>query len=109
FRLVVFSLSLCFSYPHSVCIEIYTLSLHDALPILREIMRIEFSDEDEEKGRKYFSKLMKLNKKSVYKIPGPVDLKFLNVFYKQFRDDNKELDYKPFDALKWNATNYIFV
>jgi polyphosphate kinase len=74
---------------------------------LREIMRIEFSDEDEEKGRKYFSKLMKLNKKSVYKIPGPVDLKFLNVFYKQFRDDNKELVYKPFDALNWNTSNNI--
>lgn len=73
---------------------------------LREIMRIEFSDEDEEKGRKYFSKLMKLNKKSVYKVPGPVDLKFLNIFYKKFRD-HKDLVNQPFEALDWNKSHNI--
>lgn len=74
---------------------------------LREVMRVEFSGEDEEKGRKYFTKLLGINRKSVYKIPGPVDLKFLTGLYKRYRD-HKDLIFPPFDALEWNdATNIL--
>lgn len=73
---------------------------------LREIMRVEFDSEDEEKGRKYFTKLMGIEKKSVYKIPGPVDLKFLTILYKKYRD-NPNLVFKPFKALQWNDSHNI--
>ncbi len=73
---------------------------------LREIMRVEFSGEDEEKGRKYFTKLMGISRKSVYKIPGPVDIKFLTTLFKKYRD-HKELVFAPFDALQWNDNNNI--
>ncbi|KRO00075.1 polyphosphate kinase 1 [Companilactobacillus kimchiensis] len=68
---------------------------------LREIMRVEFSGEDEQKGREYFSKLLGINKKGVYKIPGPVDLKFLGGFFKRYKS-HEDMVFPKFNALKWN-------
>ena len=73
---------------------------------LRDVMRVEFSGDDETKGREYFSKLLNISKKSVYKIPGPVDLKFLNNFYKLYKD-RSDYVYPPVDALKWNPSKNI--
>ncbi|PMD73077.1 polyphosphate kinase 1 [Companilactobacillus nuruki] len=73
---------------------------------LREVMRVEFSGNDESKGRDYFAKLLNITKKSVYKIPGPVDLKFLNNFYKLYKD-HSDVVFPPVDALKWNSNKNI--
>lgn len=73
---------------------------------LRDVMRVEFSGEDEAKGREYLAKLLNISKKSVYKIPGPVDLKFLNIFYKLYKD-HPDFVFPPVDALKWNPSKNI--
>lgn len=73
---------------------------------LREIMRVEFSGEDEQKGREYFSKLLGINKKGVYKIPGPVDLKFLGGFFKRYKT-HKDMVFPKFKALEWNSSKNI--
>ena len=71
---------------------------------LRKITRVEFACNGDKKGREYFAKLLNISKKSVYKIPGPVDLKFLGNIFKLYRD-HSDLVFPPFDALKWNKTN----
>lgn len=73
---------------------------------LRDVMRVEFAGEDEEKGRQYFAKLLGISKKSVYKIPGPVDLKFLGKIFKLYKN-HPDMVFPPFEALKWNKSNDI--
>ncbi|CAJ1189183.1 Polyphosphate kinase [Companilactobacillus paralimentarius] len=71
---------------------------------LRKITRVEFSDNGDKKGREYFAKLLDISKKSVYKIPGPVDLKFLGNIFKLYKN-HPDLVFPPFDALQWNKSN----
>lgn len=52
---------------------------------LRKIMRVEFDGDEEKKGRSYFTKLFDISRKSVYKIPGPVDIRFLNTLVKNYK------------------------
>jgi len=73
---------------------------------LREVMRVEFAGEDEKKGREYFAKLLGISKKSVYKIPGPVDLKFLGKIFKLYKQ-HADMVFPPFKALKWNPSKNI--
>lgn len=73
---------------------------------LRDIMRVEFTSKNGKKGRDYFAKLFKINKDSVYKIPGPVDLKFLNGIFKKYKD-HPDLVFPPFKALQWNQSQDI--
>ncbi|HIY93299.1 polyphosphate kinase 1 [Companilactobacillus sp. HBUAS56275] len=73
---------------------------------LRNIMRVEFACNGESHSREYFAKLFDISKKSVYKIPGPVDIKFLNTLFKRYRD-HAELVFPPFKALKWNPSKNI--
>lgn len=71
---------------------------------LRKITRVEFSCNGDKKGREYFAKLLNISKKSVYKIPGPVDLKFLGNIFKLYKD-HPDLVFPPFQALQWNKAN----
>ncbi|WP_334352834.1 polyphosphate kinase 1 [Companilactobacillus sp. HBUAS56257] len=73
---------------------------------LRKIMRVEFDGDEEKKGRNYFTKLFDISKKSVYKIPGPVDLRFLNTLVKKYKN-HSELVFSPFKALQWNPSKNI--
>ncbi|MQS75294.1 polyphosphate kinase 1 [Lactobacillus halodurans] len=73
---------------------------------LRKITRVEFADNGDKKGRDYFADLFDINKKSVYKIPGPVDLKFLTSFRKTYKS-NQDLVFPPFKALAWNESKNI--
>ena len=72
---------------------------------LRKITRIEFAA-DGSRGRSYFAQLFGISKKSVYKIPGPVDLKLLNGFFKLYKSQ-KNLVFAPFTANKWNESKNI--
>ncbi|MBL3531639.1 polyphosphate kinase 1 [Companilactobacillus zhachilii] len=73
---------------------------------LRKITRVEFSENGDKKGREYFAKLLNISKKSVYKIPGPVDLKFLGNIFKLYKN-HADLIFPPFEALQWNKSNNI--
>ncbi len=73
---------------------------------LREMMRVEYSCDGEKGGREFFSDLFGISKKAVYKIPGPVDLKLLNGFFKRYKN-NPELVFPPFKALQWNPSKNI--
>jgi len=73
---------------------------------LRKITRVEFTCNGQKDSRNYFAKLFGISKKSVYKIPGPVDLKLLNGFFKRYKG-NADLVFPPFKELKWNKSNNI--
>lgn len=73
---------------------------------LRKIMRVEFAGDEEKRGRNYFTKLFDISKKSVYKIPGPVDIRFLNTLFKRYKN-HSDLIFAPFKALKWNPSKNI--
>ncbi|AUI72261.1 polyphosphate kinase 1 [Companilactobacillus alimentarius] len=73
---------------------------------LRKIMRVEFAGDEEKRGRNYFTKLFDISKKSVYKIPGPVDIRFLNTLFKRYKN-HSDLVFAPFKALKWNPSKNI--
>lgn len=73
---------------------------------LRKITRVEFACNGDKKGREYFAKLFNISKKSVYKIQGPVDLKFLNTIFKMYKD-HPALVSAPFEGLQWNSSNDI--
>lgn len=73
---------------------------------LRKIMRVEFAGDEEKRGRNYFTKLFDISKKSVYKIPGPVDIRFLNTLFKRYKN-HSDLFFAPFKALKWNPSKNI--
>ncbi|WP_125770832.1 polyphosphate kinase 1 [Companilactobacillus furfuricola] len=50
----------------------------------RKVTRVEFECAGP-RGRSYFAGLFGISKKSVYKIPGPIDLKLLNSFFKKYK------------------------
>lgn len=70
-----------------------------------KIMRVEFSCAGP-RGRSYFAALFGISKKSVYKIPGPVDLKLLNQLFKKYKH-NAHLVFPPFREHQWNTSKNI--
>lgn len=73
---------------------------------LRKITRVEFACDGDKGGREYFAKLLNISKKSVYKIPGPVDIRFVGAFYKRYKD-HADLVFPKFRALEWNDSKNI--
>ncbi|MCH4008543.1 polyphosphate kinase 1 [Companilactobacillus sp.] len=71
----------------------------------RKITRVEFWC-DGPRGRSYFSQLFQISKKSVYKIPGPVDLKLLDGFFKLYKH-RSNLVFPKFNARKWKDSKNI--
>ncbi|WP_125568678.1 polyphosphate kinase 1 [Companilactobacillus insicii] len=71
----------------------------------RKITRVEFYS-PEHKGRSFFAGLFGLSKKSVYAIPGPLDLKFLDKLFKRYKNQ-KNLIFPSFEGLEWKPTQNI--
>lgn len=71
----------------------------------RKITRVEFECAGP-RGRSYFAALFGLSKKSVYKIPGPIDLKLLNGFFKKYKDQ-PNLVFAKFRPRKWKEKKDI--
>lgn len=72
----------------------------------RKITRVEFYS-PEHKGRSFFAGLFGLSKKSVYAIPGPLDLKFLDKLFKRYKKQSN-LIFPSFKGLDWKPTQNIF-
>ncbi|WP_025024582.1 polyphosphate kinase 1 [Companilactobacillus nodensis] len=72
----------------------------------RKITRVEFYS-PEHKGRSFFAGLFGLSKKSVYAIPGPLDLKFLDKLFKRYKNQSK-LIFPSFQGLEWKPSQNIF-
>lgn len=66
----------------------------------RKITRVEFECAGP-RGRSYFAELFGISKKSVYKIPGPIDLKLLNGFFKKYKQQ-ANLVFPKFRPRVWN-------
>ncbi len=71
----------------------------------RKITRVEFTC-DGPRGRSYFAQLFEISKKSVYKIPGPVDLKYLDALFKRYKK-RPNLVFPPFRQRKWKESKNI--
>lgn len=72
---------------------------------LRKITRVEFQCEGP-RGRSYFASLFGVNKKSVYKIPGPVDLKLLDRFFKLYKN-RSNLVFPKFRERQWKENKDV--
>ncbi|WP_125764068.1 polyphosphate kinase 1 [Companilactobacillus hulinensis] len=71
----------------------------------RKITRVEFYS-PEHKGRSFLSGLFGISKKSIYAIPGPVNLKILDKLFKKYKSQ-PSLVFAPFKGLTWRSSKNI--
>ncbi|APX73166.1 polyphosphate kinase 1 [Companilactobacillus allii] len=70
-----------------------------------KITRVEFYS-PEHKGRSFLSGLFGISKKSIYAIPGPVNLKVLDKLFKKYKN-NQKLVFPAFEGLTWKKSKNI--